>query len=74
MEYVAENIEIVDKGKRFDTLKNETAQPVRVKGTKSSEFRRMSTKMTEFDRLLGGGIVSGSRHSLAAILALGNPH
>ncbi len=56
----AEDIEIIDKGKRFDTLKNETAQPVRVKEINSSEFRRISTKMPEFDRLLGGGIVSGS--------------
>lgn len=55
-----QEIEIDDKGKRFESLKTETAQPVRVKEIKSNEFRRISTKMPEFDRLLGGGIVSGS--------------
>lgn len=53
-------IEIEDKGKRFDLLKTEVAKPVRVKEITTSECRRISTKMTEFDRLLGGGIVSGS--------------
>lgn len=55
-----QEIEIDDKGKRFESLKTETAQPMRVKEIKSNEFRRISTKMPEFDRLLGGGIVSGS--------------
>ena len=55
-----EEIEITDKGKRFESLKTETAQPIRVKEVKANEFRRISTKMPEFDRLLGGGIVSGS--------------
>lgn len=55
-----QEIEIEDKGKRFESLKAETAQPMRVKEVKSSEFRRISTKMPEFDRLLGGGIVPGS--------------
>lgn len=55
-----EEIEIEDKGKRFETVKKETAQPIRVKEITTTEFRRISTKMTEFDRLLGGGIVSGS--------------
>ncbi len=33
---------------------------MRVKEITITEFRRISTKMPEFDRLLGGGIVSGS--------------
>lgn len=33
---------------------------MRVKEITINEFRRISTKMPEFDRLLGGGIVSGS--------------
>ena len=56
----AEEIEIEDKGKRFESVKKETAQPMRVKDVTATEFRRISTKMPEFDRLLGGGIVSGS--------------
>lgn len=55
-----QEIEIEDKLKRFDALKSETAQPMRVKEIKTGDFRRISTKMAEFDRLLGGGIVAGS--------------
>jgi DNA repair protein RadA/Sms len=55
-----QEVEIADKGKRFESLKTESAKPVRVKEITTSEFRRISTKMPEFDRLLGGGIVTGS--------------
>jgi DNA repair protein RadA/Sms len=55
-----QELEIEDKGKRFESLKTGTAQPMRVKDVQSNEFCRISTKMAEFDRLLGGGIVSGS--------------
>ncbi len=55
-----QEIEIEDKGKRFESLKVGTPQPMRVKEIKSDDFRRISTQMPEFDRLLGGGIVSGS--------------
>ncbi len=55
-----EEIEVEDKGKRFESLKTETAKPMRVKEVTINEFRRISTKMPEFDRILGGGIVSGS--------------
>ncbi|MBS0603816.1 MAG: DNA repair protein RadA [Verrucomicrobia bacterium] len=55
-----QEIEIEDKGKRFEAMKTGTAKPMRVKEVTSNEFRRVSTKMPEFDRLLGGGIVTGS--------------
>lgn len=55
-----QELEIEDKGKRFDSLKTESAKPVRIKEITAGEFRRITTKMSEFDRLLGGGIVSGS--------------
>lgn len=55
-----QEIEIEDKGKRFEAMKTGTAKPMRVKEVTSNEFRRISTKMPEFDRLLGGGIVTGS--------------
>jgi DNA repair protein RadA/Sms len=55
-----QEIEVEDKGKRFESLKNESAKPVRVKEITASQFQRISTKMPEFDRLLGGGIVAGS--------------
>ena len=55
-----QEIEVTDKGKRFESLKTENAKPLRVTEVNITEFRRISTKMPEFDRLLGGGIVSGS--------------
>jgi DNA repair protein RadA/Sms len=55
-----EEIEIQDKGKRFESAQTKTAKPLRVKEVTMTEFRRISTKMPEFDRLLGGGLVSGS--------------
>lgn len=55
-----QDIEVADKGKRFDVLKAESAQPMRVKDVSQGQFRRIQTKMPEFDRLLGGGIVTGS--------------
>lgn len=55
-----QEIEIQDKGKRFESLSTQTAQPMRIKEIKPNESLRITTKMAEFDRLLGGGIVSGS--------------
>ena len=48
------------RGKRFESANAETAKPMRVREVTMTEFRRISTKLPEFDRLLGGGIVSGS--------------
>lgn len=55
-----EEIEVIDKGKRFESAKTETPKPLRVREVTTTDFRRISTKMLEFDRLLGGGIVAGS--------------
>lgn len=55
-----EEIDVVDKGQRFDVPRIANAKPLRVKEVSTTEFRRISTHMSEFDRLLGGGIVSGS--------------
>lgn len=55
-----QEIEIEDKGKRFESAGGESAKPMRVKEITITEFRRISTKISEFDRLLGGGIVNGS--------------
>ena len=56
----AEEVEIVDKLERFKPAMREAAQPMRIKEVNIQAFPRISTKMSEFDRLLGGGIVSGS--------------
>ncbi|HEY2811428.1 MAG TPA: DNA repair protein RadA [Rhabdochlamydiaceae bacterium] len=55
-----QEIEIVDKLERFKPALRESAQPRRIKEIDVSACPRISTQMTEFDRLLGGGIVSGS--------------
>jgi DNA repair protein RadA/Sms len=55
-----EEIEFQEKPARFEALRKETAQPRRVSEIDGTQFRRISTKMPECDRLLGGGIVAGS--------------
>ncbi len=56
----SQEIELDDKCKRFEPTNKSAAQPIRVKEITTSEFLRISTKMPECDRLLGGGIVAGS--------------
>ncbi len=55
-----EEVEIQEKERRFESMVRETAQPMRVKEVNPAEFPRISTKIQEFDRLLGGGLVAGS--------------
>ena len=66
-----QEVEIIDKGKRFDSMKTESAKPLRVKEVSSTEFRRITTKMHEVDRLLGGGIVAGSLSLVAGDPGIG---
>jgi DNA repair protein RadA/Sms len=55
-----QEVQVSDKEKRFEAKLSQGAHPVRIKEVAGSEFRRISTQMPEFDRLLGGGLVSGS--------------
>lgn len=55
-----QEVEFDEKQQRFESRSLQAAQPMRVREINPSEFRRISTHMPEFDRLLGGGIVSGS--------------
>ena len=55
-----EEIEAAIKQTRFASAPQEPAQPVSLFGIKPNPVRRFSTKISEIDRLLGGGIVSGS--------------
>jgi DNA repair protein RadA/Sms len=57
---LAEEIEAIVKNQRFSSLPTETAQPVKLKGLEPNQVKRFSTSLTEVDRLLGGGVVSGS--------------
>lgn len=52
--------EVEEKDKRFMSRTETSTKPIAVKEISISEFRRVETKISEFDRLMGGGIVSGS--------------
>lgn len=56
----SQEIEFDEKSKRFESQAKEASKPLRVREVPPSDFRRITTKIEEFDRLLGGGIVSGS--------------
>ncbi|NGX38272.1 MAG: DNA repair protein RadA [Chlamydiae bacterium] len=55
-----EEVEISDKGKRFEAASEKAALPIRISDVKDIEFKRLKTGFGEFDRLMGGGIVAGS--------------
>lgn len=56
----AEEVEIEEKQKRFESKKTESARPQLLKEIQIETVHRLSTKMSELDRLLGGGVVPGS--------------
>jgi len=55
-----EEIEAAVTKSKFSTTPLEAAQPVQLKSIDPGQVRRLSTSMSEVDRLLGGGIVAGS--------------
>ena len=54
--------EVVQKkvGVRFSHNEKKAAKPVKLSEITTDEFFRLKTNIMEFDRLLGGGLVSGS--------------
>lgn len=56
----SEEIAPEEKKARFENLLKKKAQPVLIQDVKTESFRRLKTGYREFDRLTGGGIVSGS--------------
>lgn len=52
-------LSIEDKNNRFES-KNIISKPVKLKDVSLTQMIRTKTNMNEFDRLLGGGIVTGS--------------
>lgn len=56
----AQEVEVVDQKRRFETEGKQPSRPMRLKEVQKGEFRRIRTTLPEFDRVLGGGIVSGS--------------
>ncbi|MBM3207193.1 MAG: DNA repair protein RadA [Chlamydiae bacterium] len=55
-----EELGIVNTGKRFEIEGKSSSRPLKIPEVDISPFRRFKTEIKEFDRLLGGGIVSGS--------------
>jgi len=45
---------------RFSAASEKMAKPMRIKDVEQVEFKRLMTGISEFDRLMGGGIVPGS--------------
>lgn len=55
-----EEIQAAVKEARYAATPTQTAQPVALQGIQIAPVRRLSTAMSEIDRLFGGGIVTGS--------------
>ncbi len=55
-----EEKELPESHTRFDIAPKEKARPQKVKEVILDETKRVSTDLSEFDRLIGGGVVPGS--------------
>ena len=55
-----EEVSLEEKKVRFESKKPGAAKAVRIKDIGTNEFKRLSTKMGELDRVFGNGIVEGS--------------
>lgn len=49
-----------EKGGRFESLSEKPATPIRIRDVEKVNFPRVMSGFGEFDRLMGGGIVTGS--------------
>lgn len=47
--------QVVKEEKRFESKKTEKAKAVRICDVNADDFKRITTRMGELDRLLGGG-------------------
>jgi DNA repair protein RadA/Sms len=59
-EVVDKNEEKLQERKGYSLKKNEAPKPVPIKDVEELETRRLDTRDTELNRVLGGGIVAGS--------------
>lgn len=57
---LAEEVEITGLQKRFEAQPKTANKPIRLRDISKSETPRIPSHITEFDRLIGGGIVPGS--------------
>ncbi len=58
---------------RFTHQKSEPSRPIRVKDVSQTPIPRIVTRIQEFDRLLGGGIVPGALTLVGGDPASENP-
>lgn len=63
-----EQIIFQEKNKRFESKNTTASKPVRITEVQMEDFERINSKISEFDRLMGGGVVRGS-----LILIAGEP-
>lgn len=55
-----EEVELPESGRRFEVAHLRPAKPMRLSEVTLDEKSRLFTKIEEFDRLIGGGLVEGS--------------
>lgn len=56
----SQEVEYIDIKRRFEAEGKRPSQPVRIKEIQKTDVVRIQTHLSEFDRLMGGGIVAGS--------------
>lgn len=66
-----EELEVSEKGKRFESKGPAPAKPVLIEDVDTANFKRVNTGYREFDRLMGGGIVEGSLNLLGGEPGIG---
>lgn len=57
---VEETVATPAKNQRFQSWTNEASKPTLISDVKLEEIERMSSQLSEFDLVLGGGLVAGS--------------
>ena len=68
---LAEELEVSEKVGRFEAKVSRETKPVLIEDVDSANFKRIYTGYREFDRLMGGGIVSGSLNLLGGEPGIG---
>lgn len=68
---ITEEMEVVEKNVRYTPRESSQAKPIQITKVTAGEFKRVKTNMVELDRLLGGGLVTGSLSLVAGEPGIG---